>query len=128
MKDPRQRETLKNFKDDIFNETIPVLKTLKKYFRIVKESNTISNIAYTNRTCSDVSARVRKEILRKTDEYEIGEILLCRVYKKTKNVVFNVNYEYEITAIDADSITLDNQHKVPIEVIRSHFIHNYCRT
>ena len=65
LKDPRQREVLKNFKDDIFNETIPVLKTLKKYFRIVKESNTISNIAYTNRTCSDVSARVRKEILRK---------------------------------------------------------------
>ena len=47
---------------------------------------------------------------------------------KTKNMVFNVNYEFEITAIDTDSITLDNQHKVPIEVIRSHFTHNYCRT
>jgi hypothetical protein len=65
LKDPRQRETLRNFKDDIFNEAIPTLITLKKYFRIVKESNTISNIAYTNRACSDVSARVRKEILRK---------------------------------------------------------------
>ena len=30
LKDPSQRETHRNFKDDIFNEAIPVLKTLKK--------------------------------------------------------------------------------------------------
>ena len=47
---------------------------------------------------------------------------------KQSRIVFNVNYEYTVTAISEASIQLDNTWWVPISVIRFAFAHNYCRT
>jgi hypothetical protein len=58
----------------------------------------------------------------------VGEILICRSYFKMKRLVFNVNYEYTITAIDADTITLNESVEVPLSLIKKNFIHNYTRT
>ena len=39
-----------------------------------------------------------------------------------------MNYEYKITALECDAITLNNTLLVPIDTVRKNFIHNYCRT
>ena len=56
---------------------------------------TENNIAYTNKRCSSVAKQVRTN-LNKKDDYEVGEILVCRKFFKMKDIRFNVNYEYEI--------------------------------
>ena len=38
-----------------------------------------NNIAYLNETCKNVSSAIRKK-LNKVDDYETGEILVCRKY------------------------------------------------
>jgi hypothetical protein len=89
----------------------------------------VFNVAYRNATFEKVSKRVRSELLKKADEYSIGEVLVCRTYFKIKKQVFNVNYEYKITALDSSStVQLNNTLLVPIDTLRKNFIHAYCRT
>jgi hypothetical protein len=71
--------------------------------------------------------------MNKKDEYEIGERLVCRDYIKVKYVgkkgkALCKNFEYKITEIGEDTLTLDNEFTLPIKTIRRSFIHNYCRT
>ena len=47
-----------------------------------------------------VSEEVRSRLLKKSEPYESGETLVCRSWFKVKKQVFNVNYEYEITAVE----------------------------
>ena len=46
--------------------------------------------------------------LGKTDKYEVGEILICRKYKKVGNTKFNVNYRCKIVSISGNVLTLEN--------------------
>ena len=90
------------------------------------------NIAYKNDTCAEVSKHLRKK-LNKQNEYEVGEILICREYLKTKYATFSVNFEYEIIAIMQNclkikNITSTDTYDVPLKVIRTHFQFNYCTT
>ncbi|MFM7980217.1 MAG: C-terminal helicase domain-containing protein [Candidatus Fonsibacter sp.] len=39
-----------------------------------------------------------------------------------------MNYEYEITAVEGDMITLSNATSLPVGLIKNNFVHNYCRT
>ena len=100
LKSKKDKETLKRFKRDIFDESIPVSQTIGKYLRTVKDINTKYNLAYTNFTCHTVSEEVRAKLLKKSQPYEVGETLVCRSWFKVKKQVFNVNYEYEITAVE----------------------------
>ncbi|MFM7988257.1 MAG: hypothetical protein ACKPKO_53985, partial [Candidatus Fonsibacter sp.] len=55
--------------------------------------------------------------------YEVGETLVCRSWFKVKKQVFNVNYEYEITAvIEGDMITLSNGMALPVSLIKKNFV------
>ena len=56
------------------------------------------NIAYTNMGCLNVSNYIRKH-LGKKDKYEVGDTLICRVYKNLGNQRFNVNYRYRILSM-----------------------------
>ena len=47
-----------------------------------------------------VSEEVRSILLKKSQPHEPGETLVCRSWFKVKKRVFNVNYEYEITAVE----------------------------
>ncbi|MFM7978582.1 MAG: hypothetical protein ACKPKO_04635, partial [Candidatus Fonsibacter sp.] len=42
----KDKETLKRFKRDTFDESIPVSQTIGKYFNTVKDINTKYNLAY----------------------------------------------------------------------------------
>ena len=127
LKRKRDKETLKQFKQDIFDETTPTETTIKKYFKLTKDY-TEYNVAYKNATCEKVNKIVRAKLLKKTNEYAVGEVLVCRTYFKMKKQVFNVNYEYKITTLECEAITLNNTLLVPVDTVRKNFIHNNCRT
>ena len=54
LRTQEDKETLRQFKADIFNEDIPTSRTINKYFKFATEVNTVSNIAYKNSTCEGV--------------------------------------------------------------------------
>ena len=64
LKRKKEKETLKRFKKDIFDNGMPVSKTINKYFRTVKDLNTRYNIAYRCSTCQMVSEEVRSRLLK----------------------------------------------------------------
>ncbi|MFM7979534.1 MAG: hypothetical protein ACKPKO_09485, partial [Candidatus Fonsibacter sp.] len=78
--------------------------------------------------CHTVSEEVRAKLLKKSQPYEVGETLVCRSWFKVKKHVFNVNYEYEITAVEGDMTTLSNAMTIPVSLIKKNFVHNYCKT
>ena len=51
LKTQADKDTLRQFKEDIFNQTIPIRKTIKKHFKFTDEIKTTQNIAYRNSTC-----------------------------------------------------------------------------
>ena len=63
LKRKKDKETLTQFKRDIFDESIPTERTIKKYFKLTKDLETVFNVAYRNATCEKVSKRVRGELL-----------------------------------------------------------------
>ena len=64
-----------------------------KYTDNINESE--NNIAYLNETCKNVSSAIRKK-LNKVDDYEIGEILICRKYINLKKVMLNFRLIFNI--------------------------------
>ncbi len=81
LKTQADKNTIKKFKADIFNEDIPVSRTVKNHFKFTDEVKTLSDIAYKSSTCQGVAKAVRK-MLKKSAEYEVGEVLVCRQYLK----------------------------------------------
>jgi len=132
LKTQADKDTLRQFKEDIFNEAVPIRKTIKKYFKFADEIKTTQNIAYRNSTCEGVAKEVRK-MLKKTANYEVGETLVCRKYLKLKGSKFNVNFEYVIKSISCTSIYVQELggtgvRELKLEQVQKHFIHSYCRT
>ena len=95
LKSDEDKLILKQIKADVFNQDIPVIETINKYFQF-SETQSSKNIAYKNNTCKEVALKARKQ-QNKTTEYEVGEFLVCREYCKMKKLgtTFNVNFEYE---------------------------------
>ena len=92
----------------IWVHKISLSEFVHKYFHTTGDMTAFQkNIAYTNMRCLTVSNAIRKS-LGKTDKYEVGEILICRLYKKTNNVKFNVNYRFRIVSISKNIIKLEN--------------------
>ena len=128
LKSQQDKDILKQFKIDIFNNMIPIEDTITKYFKIVKEGKTNHNIAYRNNTCQAVSQKVRSR-LNKRDDVEKNEILVCRKFFKSGKLSFSVNYEYKITKIlDNGKIQLDKTHELPLSMVKKYFTFDYCRT
>ena len=104
----------------------------------------VHNIAYTNMRCLNVSNSIRKH-LGKTDKYEVGDTLICRVYKNLGNQRFNVNYGYRIISMILPMVTANEAcpkgKAVILEKVKSkekfttdiytldkHFRYDYCTT
>jgi hypothetical protein len=133
LKTEEDKETLRRFKREIFDERLPIKRTIAKFFPIATEIETTSNIAYKNSTCDEVAKQAREKLLKKTTDYEVGEKLVCRKYLKTKGAKLNVNFEFAITAIAGETFTLTDESTsetftLPKDLIRKHFTHSYCRT
>ena len=110
---------------------IPVVRTIRKYFRFTNTVETSSNIAYKNYSCERVATTVR-EMQNREDEYEVGEVLVCRRYYRPKGFGrCRVNFEYTIDEVREDSFVPSeglNAFELNLDVVRKHFILSYCRT
>ena len=91
-----------------------------------------NNVAYLNDTCKEVSNEIRRLQNRK-GEYEKGEVMICRQYLKIQGQKFQVNFRYKILDVRDNEVSfLEEQNKtkmyLPIELLRKHFIYDYCYT
>ena len=132
LKTEEDRQKLRDVKRLIFNN-VPILNIIEKYFGW-SEGNEIceNNIAYTHKTCREVSSRMRK-MKGIEDEYVIGEYLICRKYVKNKSTKFNVNFKFRISNIVGEIVVLQNvatdeKQNIELKVLRKHFIYVYAYT
>ena len=104
---------------------------MPRYFKMA--DNVVPNIyAYTNMRCLNVSNYIRKH-LGKTDKYEVGDTLICRVYINLGNQRFNVNYGYRIRSMTLPTVTLENvkpkeKFTTDVYTFDKHFRYDYCTT
>ena len=73
--------------------------------------------------------------MNKVDDYEIGEILICRryIYLKKTHVHVQVNFQYKIVKIEGGFFTLDNtitgeEQIIGARINTESFMFNYCAT
>ena len=132
LKTEEDRNKLKEIKRLIFDNE-PILNIIEKYFGWADGSEICeNNIAYTNKTCKEVSNKIRK-MKGIEDEYVIGEEVICRKYVKTKGTKFNVNFKFRISNIVGNIVVLQNvatdvKQNIDIKVLRKHFIYAYAYT
>ena len=105
---------------------------IEKNFRYTKDVMTSKNtIAYTNIRCQAVANEVRKR-LNKKDKYELGEILICRVYKKDEEGKLNVNIRWEVVEVEGRHVTIQDikskETRTFEDTIDKHFRYAYCAT
>jgi hypothetical protein len=134
LKSEEDKLMLKQIKLDIFNEDIPMIETISKYFKFTTEvTQSLKNIAFLNNTCKSKSIVIRNN-LGKTNEYEVGEYLTCRKWMKHNKHIYNVNYQYKIETINTNSTitildeSVESTYTLPIKMIRDNFIFSYCNT
>jgi hypothetical protein len=126
------KQKLISIVEDLFDENIPVIDTITKYFKFTDKIETVDNIAYQNTTCTFVAKQVRK-CLNKAVDYEVGEKLTCKKRFQMKSIVFNVNYKYEIVnrrdkSLEIMDINTKEKFNVLIELIKDNFVYSYCGT
>ena len=132
LKGQEDKDKLSNIYDDIFINKVKTKDLIEKYFKYTDDIQTHNNnIAYLNDTCKEVSNEIRRRQNR-TNEYDIGEVVICREYLKTTHK-FQVNFEYIIAGINGDKVKLKEEHEghiqtLPVDVLRKHLIFSYCYT
>ena len=63
VKSDEDKLKLKTLKEDVFNESIPIIDIAKKYFKFTNDiSKSNKNIAYLNKTCAGVADKIRKKL------------------------------------------------------------------
>ena len=132
LKTEEDRKKLYDIKGMIMNNE-PILNVIEKYFGW-SDGNEIceNNIAYTNKTCREVSSRMRK-MKGIEDEYVIGEEVICRKYVKNKGMKFNVNFKFRVSNIVGNIVVLQNvatseKQNIELKVLRKHFIYKLTAT
>ena len=137
IKTEEGKKKLSNIYNDIFVNKIQDKRYLiEKYLGFTDEIKCENNIAYTNETCRTVSGQIR-HMKGKKDDYQIGEIVICRKRIKTKNTVFHVNFRYEIVNIhyedkndfvELENIKTKQRQATTMYNLRNFFIFAYCYT
>ena len=131
----RNRKKLDEIYDDLWHKDMSIEDWIVKHFKFTKDvMQSENNLAYTNMRCQAVSNEIRR--LGKKDKYEVGEMLMCRLYRKDDKGKFNVNIRWLITKIEGNSniITIqdikDEEHvrTVNESIIDNHFRYAYCAT
>jgi hypothetical protein len=131
-------------KQDIFNNKLNVIETLKKNgFKIInniKDVKTHKNICYFNYRANNIINNILGKIAIPQEakeinglKYWVGLELICKKSQKITNKIKSyVNYSYEIIKIDDDKITLlnreDNEEFKITNNQLYYFNHPYCMT
>ena len=133
LRKEEDRKKLENIYIDIFENNIKARELVKKYFKYTSDINlNNNNVAYLNDTCKEVANEIRKMQNRK-GEYEVGEIMIFREYLKSKTYKFQVKFKCKILNITENVVVLEDEHtkaiqQLPLDMLRKHFIFNYCFT
>ena len=133
LRKEEDRKKLENIYIDIFENNVKVRELVEKYFKYTSDMNlNENNVAYLNDTCKEVANQIRKKQNRK-GEYEVGEVMICREYLKSTEYKFQVNFKYKILNIIENMVVLEDEHnkkiqKISLDMLRKHFIFNYCFT
>ena len=131
----RNRKKLNEMYDDWFVKEMDIEEWILKHHKMTRDVMTSeNNIAYTNMRCQAVSSEVRRR-LGKKDKYEVGEMLICRLYRnEDKEGKFNVNIRWLITKVEGNMITIqdikdeEDVRTVSENIIDKHFRYAYCAT
>ena len=130
----RNRKKLDEMYDDWWVKKMDVYDWILKHFKFTRDVMTSeNNIAYTNMRCQAVSSEVRRR-LGKKDKYEVGEMLICRLYRNEEEGKFNVNIRWLITKVEGNMITIqdikdkEDVRTVKENIIDKHFRYAYCAT
>ena len=130
----RNRKKLDEMYHDWWVKKMDVEEWILKHFKMTRDVMTSANdIAYTNMRCQAVSAEVRRR-LGKKDKYEVGEMLICRLYRNEDEGKFNVNIRWLITKVEGNMITIQDikdkkdVRTVKENIIDKHFRYAYCAT
>ena len=84
---------------------IPLLDFVHIYSNTTSDmTESQNNIAYTIMRCLTAPNAIRKS-LGKTHKYEVDEILICRLCKKTNNVNISFYYRFRVVSISKNSST-----------------------
>ena len=84
----KNRTILDNMYDDMWTHRIPLEEFVPKCFKMTDDvTNALHNIAYTNMRRLNVSNYIRKHRGKKKSN-EVGDTLMCRVYKNLGNQRF----------------------------------------
>ena len=128
----RNRKKLDEMYHDWWVKKMDVEEWILKHFKMTRDVMTSeNNIAYTNMRCQAASSEVRRR-LDKKDKYEVGEMLICRLYRNEEEGKFNVNIRWLITKVEGNMITIqDIKDEVDVRtvsqnVIDKHFRYAYC--
>ena len=127
------RNTLNRMYDDKRIKRIPIADFVKKYFQTTSDlMASEKNIACTNMRCRNVSSSIGNN-LGQTDKYEVGDILICRKYKKIGGTKLNVNCRCKIVNISGIVVTLENirskdRYTTDFDTLDNHFRYDYCTT
>ena len=128
LKTQEDKDKLKSIYADIFEHGLSLHDVINKYFTYTDDiTGTESNVAYLNNTCREVSRQIRKR-QGKQNEFEVGEIMICREYRKTKTYKLNVNFRYEIINISDPWITIANIKTREEITLNIGFIFAFCYT
>ena len=112
---------------------MPIKEWARKHFKFTKDITMGENLAYTNIRCQAVSNEIRKT-LGKVGEYNVGETLICRLYKKDEEGKLNVNIRWKVIKVEGMNITIqdikdkDNVRTFDTNTIEKHFRYAYCAT
>ena len=131
----RNRKKLDEMYDDWWIKKMGAEEWILKHFKMTWDVMTSeNNIAYTNMRCQAVSSEVRRR-LGKKDKYEVGEMLICRLYRnEDEEGKFNVNIRWLITKVEGNMITIQDikdqkdVRTVKENIIDNHFRYAYCAT
>ena len=130
----RNRKKLDEMYHDWWVKKMDVYDWILKHFKFTRDvMQSENNIAYTNMRCQAVSSEVRRR-LGKKDKYEVGEMLICRLYRNDDEGKFNVNIRWPITNVEGNMITIqdikdkDDVRTVKENIIDNHFRYAYCAT
>jgi len=144
LKDPKEQDKLKKIKETIFDTNIPVMDTLRKYFKIkniIDDVNTTMNLAYSNHRVDLINKNVqskinvdKKKAVKINGAYFYPKLdVICRKALRSKDIKLFTNYVYRIIKINDKQVELREMFEnvditIPLNVFAKHFKLPYCRT
>ena len=147
LRTKEDQEMLYQIKKDIFNTSLDVSTTMKKYFKTIykmSDVTTTKNLSYFNFRGETINKFVQNKIIKvpkdavKIDErddyfYYKGLELVCKKFYKIKNIRLYTNYAYILKDITSRKFTVvepvdEVEIKLDINLLKKHFKLPYCST